>query len=407
MDDAAKLAAVRAGLPSLAAGIQLNTGSAGPLPAETAQAMADLAAYELAAGRADLGYHTEGRQRMEEARAAVAAVIGAEIDGVALTHATSDGMNIATWSIDWRPGDRAVTTRHEHAGALGPLYALRERSGVELVFADIGDGGDDEQTLHVLERVIVPGTRLVSVSHVLWTTGARLPISRIAELAHARGAILAVDGAQAAGAIPIDVAALGADWYSIAGQKWLLGPEGTGALWVAPTMLQAARRTFGGHYGQADYDSSGTWQPQPDARRFQYSNYHRPSVAGLARSIGWLAMYVGFEFVHRRGAALARRTADALAALPGVELLTPRERMAGLVTFRIAGWGADAAVDELGARVFAIVRSIGSLDAVRASVGFFNAEEELDRFVGAVELLAAHSPATMPPRRTLEILHGS
>ena len=407
MDDAAKLAAVRAGLPSLAAGIQLNTGSSGPLPAETAQAMADLAAHELAAGRADLGYHTEGRQRMEEARAAVAAVIGADLDEVALTHATSDGMNIATWSIDWRSSDRVVTTRHEHAGALGPLYALRDRGGVELAFADIGDGGDDERTLAVLEQAILPGTRLVSVSHVLWTTGARLPIARIAELAHARGAILAVDGAQAAGAIPVDVAALGADWYSIPGQKWLLGPEGTGALWVAPTTLEAARRTFGGYYGQVDYDSNGTWQPQPDARRFQYSNYHRPSVVGLARSIGWLAMYVGFEFVHRRGAALARRTADALAAVPGVELLTPRERMAGLATFRIAGWGADAAVDELGARVFAIVRSITTLDAVRASVGFFNSEDELDRFVGAVALLAAHSPATMPPRRTLEILHSA
>ena len=406
LDDAAKLAAVRSALPSLAAGIQLNTGSVGPLPAETAKAMADLAAYELAIGRADSAYWLESLERMAEARAAVAAVIGGQLDEVALTHSATDGMNIAAWSLDWRPGDRAVTTRHEHAGGLGPLYALRDRMGVELDFVDVGDGGDDERTLEALDRAISPRTRLVSLSHVLWTTGAVLPIAEIAKLAHARGAVLAVDGAQGAGSIPVDVGALGVDWYAVAGQKWLLGPEGSGAAWVSPALLERARRTYAGDTAQERHDSAGVWVPQPDARRFQVAGYHRPSVVGLARSVGWLAMFVGLEFVHRRGAALARRTAEALAALPGVELVTPREAMATLVSFRIRGWTADAAVAELGARVFAIVRSIPQLDAIRASVGFFNSEEELDRFVAAVGLLAVNTPESMPPRRTLEILRG-
>lgn len=407
MEDAAKLAAIRTGLPSLAAGIQLNTGSVGPLPAETAAAMSEIAAYELATGRADAAYFEETLGRFEEARAGVAAAIGGQLDEVALLHATTDGVNIAAWSLDWRIGDRAIMTGHEHPAVVGPLATIRDRLGIELAIVDVGDGGDDERTLAAIDAALTPTTRLVALSHVLWTTGARLPIARIAELTRARGAVLAVDGAQAAGAMPVDVSSLGADFYAVAGQKWLLGPEGTGALWVAPWMLERAQRTYAGQYSQARSDGNGLWEPQPDARRFMFSGYHRPSIVGLARSIGWLAMFVGFDFVHSRGLRLARRTADALAVIPGVELLTPRERMSTLVTFRIPRWPADAAVEELGSRAFAIVRSITALDAVRASVGFFNSEDELDRFTEAVAFVAAHTPDTIPARRSLEILHST
>jgi selenocysteine lyase/cysteine desulfurase len=127
----------------------------------------------------------------------------------------------------------------------------------------------------------------------------------------------------------------------------------------------------------------------------------------MARSIGWLSMYVGLDFVHRRGQAMAASTAARLAAIQGVTVLTPTHRMATLVTFRIDGWPADAALDELGARVFAIARTIPGIDALRLSVGFFTTEEEIERFAGAVELLAAHTPETLPPRRMLSILEGA
>jgi len=113
---------------------------------------------------------------------------------------------------------------------------------------------------------------------------------------------------------------------------------------------------------------------------------------------------VGLDYVHRRGPAMARRAADGLAAISGVDVVTPPHQMATLVTFRIRGWGPQAALDELGARVFAIARTIPPLDALRISVGFFTSEDELDRFLGAVGLLAAHTPETLPPRRKLPIL---
>ena len=403
MPDEEKLAAVREALPALGAGIYLNTGSVGPLPTETAAAMAEIAAMDLATGRGHVDVFADLLVRMDEARSGVAAVIGADVDSVALTHATSDGMSAAAWAIDWRPGDRAVSTTVEHAGGIGALYAVRQRTAIELAFVDVGRG-DDEATLVAFDAAITEGTRLVSLSHVAWSTGAVLPVERIVAIAHERGALVAVDGAQAVGAIPVDVAALGADLYAVPAQKWLLGPEGMGALAVSPTALDRVLPSFASSFSFGRVDSSGAAEFHPDARRFESSNFHRPSVVGMARSIGWLSMYIGLPWIHERGAAMAARAADRLASIPGVAVITPRDRMATLVTFRIGGWPAQAALDELGARVFAIARTIDHLDALRISVGFFTSEPEIERFASAVELLAAHTPDTLPPRRRLEML---
>ena len=402
--DADRLAAVRAALPALEAGIYLNTGSVGPLPAETAAAMNEIAAYELTTGRAHPDYWEETLQRLAEARAAVAAVLVADVADIALTHSTTDGMNIGAWSIDWKPGDRAVTTSLEHPGGTGALLNLRDRLGAELAFVDVGPGADPDAVLAAFDAAIDERTRLVAVSHVLWATGAIMPIAAIAEMAHARGAILVVDGAQSAGAIPVELAATGADVYAISAQKWLLGPEGMGAIAVAPGVRDRLQPAFGGHFTFESVAPGGVAVRWPDARKFESSNFHRPSIVGMARSIGWLSMFVGLDWVYARSAALARSAADRLAAIDGVELVTPREHMATLVTFRIKGWPAQAALDELGARVFAIARTVPLVDALRISVGFFTSEAELDRFIDAVALLAAHTPETVPPRRRLMIL---
>ena len=404
MPDAEKLVAVRAALPSLAAGIQLNTGSCGPMPVDAVAAMTQLVEYERDVGRADFAYYEELLVRIDEARAAVAAVLGADIDEIALTHATSDGMNIGTWAVDWQPGDVAVTTSHEHAGGLGPLYALRERLGVDVRFATFEGDASDDDIVAAFDRAIVPGTRLVSLSHVLWTTGLVMPVERIASLAHERGAVVIVDGAQAAGAIAVRVADLGVEMYSVPAQKWLLGPEGMGAFWVRRDFIEAVRPTFGGHFGMSSYDSTGNVTLFPDARRFQVSPFHRPSVVAMARAIGWLSMFVGLEYVHRRGAEMARYAAERLAGIEGVTLLTPRDRMANLVSFRIRGWPAQDALEELAARTFAVARTLPLVDALRISVGFWATEAELDRYLDGVRLLAGHTPETIPARRTLSVV---
>ncbi len=403
--DHEKLAALRAALPATRAGIYLDTGSCGPIPVESAAATREAEDRELALGRATGEARDELVDRMAEARAALAAILGTDIDGVALTHSTTEGIGLAVGTLDWRPGDRALTTSHEHPGLLGPLAAVRDRHGVDVRVAEIGDGGDDDRTLAALERELTSGSvRLVALSHVLWTTGAVLPVAEIVRQSHAHGAVVALDGAQAGGAIPLHVDDLGAEFYAVSGQKWLLGPQGTGALVVRPDVAAASLPAARGPFGVARPDRVGRDDLWPDARRFEVAGFHAPSLVGLARSVGWLAIFVGLPWAHARSARLAHEAAVRLHETPGVALLTPLGRMATLVTFRVEGWPAQRVAEELARRVFATVRPIPGLQAVRLSVGFFTTEEELSRTLDVVALLARHTPATLPPRPVIEFL---
>ncbi len=403
LPDVEKLAAVRAALPALGAGIYLNTGSVGPLPAETAAAMAEITEYELGIGRSHPDYFAGFLERLDEARGAVAAIVGADIDEIAITHSVSVAMNAAIGSVVLAPGDRIVTTRSEHAAALGPVHAAAERSGADATFVDLDGALTDDEILERFDAAIDPATRVVAFSHVLWTTGRVLPVARIGALARERGAVVVVDGAQAAGAIPVNVHDLGADFYALPGQKWLLGPEATAALWVAPAIVARSQPSLVSwfNYESIGPDGGTYW---PDARRFDGTQFHKASITGLARSCGWLSMYVGLPWIHERGHAMARRAAERLAGIPGVEILTPLEQMATLVTFRIAGWTPDEVLAELNGRVFAIARTVPAVDALRLSIGFFTTDEEIERVAATVELLAAHDPATLPPRARLTIL---
>ena len=154
LPDAEKLTAIREAIPALSAGIYLNTGSVGPLPAETAAAMAELANRERDVGRAHVDDCPRDVARMAEARAGVAAVVGTDVDAVALTHSTTDGMNAATLLPDWRRGGRAVTTRLEHAGRHRAAVRPARPGGVELVLVDAGDDGDDARTIAAFDAAI-------------------------------------------------------------------------------------------------------------------------------------------------------------------------------------------------------------------------------------------------------------
>ena len=402
LPDDEKLAAIRTALPALGAGIYLNTGSVGPLPAETAAAMDEIAEYELRTGRAHPDYFTAFLERVDEARGSIAAVIGADVAEIAITHSTTAAMNGAIGSIGIRPGDRIVSTASEHAAVLGPLAAARDR-GAETVLVDIDDAADGDEIVRRFEVAITVGTRLVVFSHVVWTTGRVLPVAEIAAVARARGAIVAVDGAQSAGAIPVAVHELGAHLYAVPSQKWLLGPDGVAALWVDRSFVEQARPSLVGWFNFSEL-GPGVATYWPDARRFDGTQFHRPSITGFARSCGWLSMYIGLPWIFERGQAQARAAADRLAGIAGVDVLTPRDRMATLVTFRIDGWSADAALAELSSRVFAIARTIPPLDAVRVSVGFFTTDEEIERLAATVDLLAAHTPETLPPKPRLTVL---
>ena len=405
----ARVEQARAQLPALEASIYLNTGSSGPIPVVADEAMRQVQDYELRYGRAGADAYEDLMASIGECRAAVAAVLHTAPESVALTRSTTDGLNAACWSIDWRVGDEAVTTTIEHIGLLAPLAALAGR-GVRVRYADVGDGGDDERSLMAIERELGPRTRLVGASHVSWLTGAVLPVHRIGDLARAAGAWSVIDGAQSGGAIEVDPASLGVDFYAIPAQKWLLGPEGMGALWASPRAVSDARQPHAAwwttdataaHLAGGEHDPG--LRPWNDARRFDTAGFHHPSVVGFGRSVGWLAMHVGLAWMYERGPRLAAAVADGLMSIPGVTVLTPRSNMATLVAFRVDGWPADAALDALRRRAFATLRTLPGLNALRASVGWFNSERELERFLDAVAEVASYTPETLPRRAELTI----
>lgn len=379
MPEPAKVAAVRSLLPATGAGIYLNAGTSGPMSTETLRAMDEQAQRELTTGRGHPDLAFETLERLNEARAAVAAVLVADPDAITIGHGNVDGLRLALGAMGWRAGDRVLTTAHEAPGTAALLGDLAEGEGVEVEVVDLVGGNDgeagDDAVVAAFASALDRPARAIVVSHVLPTTGAVLPIRQIGDLARGAGASLLVDGAQAAGAIPVSVEELGVEAYAVPAWTWLLGPEGMGAVWTRASGMASVP-----------------------------AELHRPSIVGFARTCGWLSMYVGLPWAQERATRLAAAALDRLASIPGVTPLTPRARMATLVSFRIAGWTAAAARDELQARVFAILADVPAIDALRISVGFWATEEELERFLDAVELLARHTPSTLPPRRTLTIL---
>ncbi|MFZ0341794.1 MAG: aminotransferase class V-fold PLP-dependent enzyme, partial [Gaiellaceae bacterium] len=189
----------------------LNAGSAGPLPraaVETARARLE---RDLAEGRSGKQYIEELFAARERIRGGIAAVLGTAAELVALTDSTTRGCQIVIAGLGLSADDDVVTTDQEHFGLLGPLH----ESGARIVVTE----ADEDALL----AAVSPRTRLIAVSHVLWTTGRRLDLSR---LRRPDGPPLLVDGAQSAGAIPVDLAA--ADFYTVSAQKWLCGPDPSG-----------------------------------------------------------------------------------------------------------------------------------------------------------------------------------
>lgn len=387
MDEQAKVAALRAELPVTDNLVYLNTGSVGPLPRRTVAAMAAASERELREGRIGAAAIRVGREAEARVRRAVAAVVGASEEEIALTHYTTEGVNIAVWGLDWRPGDEIVITNLEHSGVFLPVWAVQQRFGVTVRIAELGFGEGD--AVAAFAGLIGPRTRLVVFSHVAYCTGAMLPAKEIVALAHERGALALIDGAQSVGAIPVDVKDLDVDFYAMPGQKWLCGPEDTGALYVRRERLDTLQQTYVGYRSMARYAFDAPYLPLPDARRFEVGSRHVPSLVGQATSTEWIIEEVGLDWACTRIRRLLARARAGLAEVPGVRVLTPANA-AGLLSFTVEGIDPDTVVSRLDAQRI-IIRSIKVPNCARAAFGFYATEEDVDRFVAAVSAIAARS----------------
>ncbi len=380
---------IRKELPVTQNLVYLNTGTAGPLPRRTVQTIAEQAQRQLVEGRSNLSsFLKEYLPTLDDLRARFARLLGAGSDEIALTHHTTEGMNIAIWGLNWQAGDEIVTTTLEHPGGLLPSYAALRRFGLTLRMVDLGLGDGD--SAGKIAAALSPRTRLVVISHVSYKTGAVLPVTEIAQAAHSAGALLAVDGAQSAGAISVDVHALDADFYAIAGHKWLCGPEGIGALYVKKERVSELAPTFVGFFSMRDYeaiDLSGSFMPAPGARRYETGTLFWPTIYGIRESLRWLEEVVGYDAVFAFGREATAQCRKMLGELPGVTIHTPAN-YAGLTTFSVEGMDAAATSNALADRGV-IIRSLGEPGWMRASTGFFNSAEDLQRLRDELASLSA------------------
>ncbi len=374
-------------LPAVQRWAYLNTGSFGPLSRPAEEALAAWSRRQLEEGRIRPGLWDEMDALAANLRKRFARLVHAPPGSVALTHHTTDGMNIATWGLRWRTGDTLVTLATEHPGGMLPVYAAARHHGLDVRVVAHTAADTEASLLAKLEAAITSRTRLVAVSHVSWKTGMVLPIREIAALAHARGALLAVDGAQAVGAIPVDVQALDADFYAFPGQKWLCGPEGVGGLYVRPECLDVLHPTFVGYASLRDgdaWDETGHFLPAPGARRYETSTVYTPGLAGMVAGLTWLES-LGFGRIFAQVQEMTRLCRRELATVPGVEILSPSP-FAGLTVFRMAHIPPEDVVAFL-ARRGVLVRSVRRPDRVRVSTHFFNTPEDISRLVAGLQAL--------------------
>jgi len=360
------LEAVRAGLPVLERYAYLNAGTFGPLPARTVEAMAAHQQERLEEGRAGRSFFESLMASREELRSALAVVIGAERGSVAVMTSTTEGCNAVVAGLRLGAGDQVVTTDVEHPGLRGALQAWDLDVRVARVSRACA-----ADALEIIRREVTPETRLIALSHVTWTTGQVVPIREVGEL----GPPLLVDGAQSVGAIPVDVTALGCDFYTVSGQKWLLGPDATGGLYVRPDWVERLRLTYPSYVSWQDAAELVPW---PNAKRFESVFTPTASVVGLLESLAF-AREVGEERF-----AEARAMAERCRELVGEKCAVVTEPgQATLVSFRLP----DRPLAELEARMEeqrVVIRDLPGTGWARASCGFWTSEEDLERLVAAL-----------------------
>jgi L-cysteine/cystine lyase len=333
----------------------LNAGSSGPLPQTAIDAMQERLERDLAEGRSGKAYIEEVFDLRERIRAGLAAVLGTSADLVALTESTTRGCQIVAAGLGLGRDDEIVTTDQEHFGLLGALQV----SGARVVVAE----ADEDALL----AAVSPRTRLMAVSHVLWTTGRRLDLARLRQ---PEGPPLLVDGAQSAGAIPVDLT--GVDFYTVSAQKWLCGPDPSGALFVRdPDRL---RVTLPSVFSTQSYEVDGSFVPKDNARRFDSGWIGTPSLAGLDA-----ALEVHPDWRYEGAATAAVGCRELLAPL--AEVVTPAGHST-LVSFRPPGDPTElvASLQEQGV----IVRELPGRNLVRASCGWWTSEDDLGRLAAGI-----------------------
>lgn len=355
--------------------VYLQTGSLGPTPRPVMERT--IAAWkELELDPVYYGYGPQ-EQAMGDVRAQAASFLGCRTDELVLTRCTTDGMNWVAQGLALAAGDHVLTTDQEHPGGHVCWDYAARKHGVVIDVVVIPPGENDAQgIIDRFARQITPRTRVLSFSHLLTSTGLRMPVAELSALARAHGCIAVVDGAQAVGGIAVDVKALGCHAYATSGHKWLLGPKGTGLLYLSedlgtaidPIALQSGRAAYS--------DSSGVSSI--------------PSVLGLGAAIEY-HQNPGIVAIEAHNLALRNRLYQALERVPRIRVVSaPPGPLASPLVSYVLPDSVDATLlhNAFRAKHKVVVKVVPKnwFNGQRISTHLFNTEHDVDALVRALTI---------------------
>lgn len=385
--------AVREDFPVLKEVVYLDSTATTQTPIPAVEAMVEY--FYKYAGNHGRGAHRLAREttnHYEDARETVARFLNAEASKTVFTKNTTEGINLIANSYPWEAGDHIVTTLLEHHSNLLPWLRLH-KNGVNVTVVNPDDEGIIDTSM--IENAFTEKTRLVAITQVSNVFGSIQDVKNITKLAHRNGIKTLIDGAQSAGHIPVNLKDLGCDFFATAGHKGLLGPQGTGVLYIKePDMLESA--SVGG--GTISDVEGYTYVLEPSPACFEAGTPNIPGVIALGRAVEYVEK-IGVSEIETHEIKLSREAAKRLSELEHVEVYGPGDR-AGIVPFNVKGLHAhDVALILDQTRkicvrsghhcAIPITRFLKVDSTVRASFALYNTKEEVDILVNAVAGLKA------------------
>ncbi len=385
---------IRKDFPVLNEAIYLDNGATTQTPVPAVEAMNEYF-YKYAANHGR-GAHRLARlttQRYEDARDVVAAFLNCESEGTIFTNNATKSINLVALGMRWNRGDHIITTYLEHHSNLLPWMRLRDQ-GVKLTMV-APDMEGHVDPLKVVDA-ITEDTRLVALNHVSNVLGSITDVKQLTKLIHNKNPDICVlvDGSQSAGHIPVDLKDIGCDMFVTPGHKGLLGPQGTGVLYLKdPDMIEPV--ILGGGAVHRVTDRGYELEAAPD--RFEAGTPNMPGVIGLGRAVEYISD-LGIPDIEKHEKMLAKKAASGLARIEGVEVYGPSDR-AGVVPFNVKGMNPHDVAMILDETRRICVRSgyhcaMPSVDmlqvpgTVRASFALYNTEEEVNILIEGVTQVA-------------------
>ena len=368
----------------------LNTGWSGPSPTYVVDAIKSRLELESFNGPTSPEILKSGQKIMSESKGLVSRLFKCRPEEVMLTDNTTDGINIILNGLPWKPGDEVVLCDLEHPSVLLPAYNLQSSRGVRLRMVPVNLNAKHNDIRQSFASVITGRTRLVMFSHIQYSTGLRMPVASIASMAHKVGARVLVDGAQGPGHIELDMNALGVDFYSSPGQKWLMGPDQTGALFIRHNLIPEVHPSRIGFGFSSNFNLEGRFEAVTNSiDKFSMSTTSAPLRAGYNAAVKMI-LNENMSEIEARNLELTRILKQGLSSINRVNIISPHggAECSALTTFKIDRVDFSKATLQLWKNDKIVVRAIESQKGIRVSTAFFNTKDEIDKLIDAIKKLS-------------------